>query len=50
MCGCGGREVPACSELANTQRGINKETENEGDGDHCYVPDTVLDALVHFFI
>ena len=32
--------VPVGSELASAQKGINKEAENEGDGDNCYVPDT----------
>lgn len=42
--------VPVGSELASAQKGINKEAENEGDGDNCYVPDTALDALVHILI
>lgn len=40
--------APTFSELASSQRGFDKETENGEDGDVYHEPDTVLDALVHY--
>lgn len=45
------REICVCvapdfSELASSQRGINKETENRDDDADYHAPDTVSDVLV----
>lgn len=53
VCVCGGgRRVGGRGScllgMTSSQRCLNKETEDEDDGDNCYVPDTDLGALMHF--